>query len=96
MAGRTSPAGRHNARGSPSKFLRIKGGAAGDLTVTGIEAGDPLLAVIGIGKMSGTFFINTVTDFTAEFTPGAAKINNTGGTATTNWLLLVAWDDLNG
>jgi hypothetical protein len=96
MAGRSVPAGVHHARGDAHKYLRVKGAAAGDVTVTGVEAGDPLYAVIGLGKMSGTYFINTVADFTAEFTTLAGKINNTGGTATTNWLLLVAWEDLNG
>jgi hypothetical protein len=96
MGGRTIPAGEHHSRGLSVKQLRVKGAAAGDITVTGIEAGDPLLWVLGICKYSGTTFINTVTDFTSEFTPGAAKINNTGGTATTNWLLLVGWCDTNG
>lgn len=93
MAGRTSPAGLHPFKGLNAKFKALKGGSAGDLTLTGIAAGDPLLCVLGMGKWSGTFYLNTVADFTAEFTPGANKINNTGGTATTNWRLLVGFCD---
>jgi hypothetical protein len=93
---RTAPAGEHLSRGLNAKFAVVKGGAAGDITVTGVEAGDPLLCVLGIGKWSGVYFTNTVQDFTAEFSTLAAKVNNTGGTATTNWRLLVGWCDNNG
>ncbi len=97
MAGRNSPAGRHLARGSAIKFARIKGGAAGTLTVTGIGLGDSLLAVQGLAKMSGVYLVNTTSDFTSEFSVSAANaINNTGGTGTTNWLLLIAYDDIDG
>jgi len=96
MAGRNSPSGMHLSRGPAIKFARIKGGAAGSLTVTGIEVGDPILAVQGLCKYSGTTFINTTVDFTSEFSVTAANtIDNTDGTASTNWLLLVVYEDLN-
>lgn len=88
--------GAHFSRGISLKLARIKGGAAGSLTVTGAAVGDQILAVQGIGKMSGTFFINTTVDFTSEFSVTAANtIDNTGGTTTSNWLLLVAYEDVN-
>jgi hypothetical protein len=56
------------------------GGAAGDITVTGITTADRLVAVLNEDATSGK-----VTDLTSEFTITAADtINNTGGTATTS------------
>lgn len=94
MAGRFTPAGMHLSRGSPTKQRFVKGGAAGNLTVTSIAVGDAILWVTGVSKYSGNLFLATTVDFTSEFSITAANtINNTGGTATTNWILAVGWDD---
>lgn len=95
MAGRNIPAGMHLSRGSPTKQRFIKGGAAGNLTVTSITIGDAILWVTGVSKYSANLFIATTVDFTTEFSVTAANtINNTGGTATTGWILAVGWDDM--
>lgn len=75
------------------KFKLIAGGAAGNLTVTGIGAKDKLLAVVGFGLTEGTpNTFSGIVDLLSEFTITAANtINNTGGTATTGKLLLVVW-----
>lgn len=97
MAGRNIPAGVHFQRGTDFKQRFVKGGAAGNLTVTGVEVGDPIYFVTGVSKYSANLFIATCVDFTTEFSITAANtINNTGGTATTNWVLAVGWGDLNG
>ena len=66
------------------------GGAAGNITATGILSTSTLLEVIQfIG--SGTA-VTTVADLTSQFTvTGANTINNTGGTDTTGSVLLVRW-----
>ena len=80
------PAAQTPTRGSgiPNiKFAVIAGGAAGNLTVTGIRKQDRLMQVLDITDKA---------DMTAEFTLTAANtINNTGGTATTGDTLLVVW-----
>lgn len=66
----------------------IIGGAAGDLTVTGIGAYDQLLFVGGI-KSDGSA---VKADLTSEFTITADNtINNVGGTDTSSYNLLVHW-----
>ena len=70
----------------------IAGGAAGDHTVTGIEVGDALRAVLHI---DGTDASETYDDLTIEFSiTGADTINNTGGTDTTGGGLVVVYEDL--
>lgn len=73
------------------KVALIDGGSAGDHTVTGIAVGDRLIAVIELATKAS---IATATDLTSEFTVAAGKINNDGGTATTNDQLMVIYHDL--
>lgn len=62
------------------------GGAAGNITVTGIAVGDTLVSVIGVKDSD-----QSLHDFTSEFSITAANtINNVGGTATTGYHLAVA------
>jgi hypothetical protein len=97
MAGRNIPVGVHHSRGLAIRQRFVKGGAAGNLTVTGVAVGDPIYWVTGVSKYSANLFIATTVDFTTEFSITAANvINNTGGTATTGWVLAVAWGDLDG
>jgi|SRR5687767_9931891 len=91
------PAGsmRQKPSGGISKvrWAFIIGGAAGNLTVTGINTNDTLLGVAAIGVTTGPVF-NAADDLTGEFSITAANtINNTGGTATTSKLVIVAWED---
>jgi hypothetical protein len=89
--------GTGNAPGQanlPAGFIKVTlvaGGAAGNLTLTGIATGDELSFV---GRFSTAAAIATLTDLTAEFSVTAANtINNTGGTATTGDTLMVVWID---
>lgn len=67
------------------------GGAAGDITVTGIAKGDRLIAVLEFATAAA---IATLTDRTAEFDITAADtINNAGGTSTASDSLLVIYED---
>ncbi len=70
------------------KYALIAGGAAGNLTVTGIKTTDSLRLVlyfIGAGTA-----VTDVSNLTSEFTISATNtINNTGGTASTGKLLVV-------
>lgn len=67
----------------------IAGGAAGNLTVTGIKLGDKLLVVVDTEAASA--------NLASEFTITADDtINNTGGTDTTSKDLLVVWEAYNG
>jgi hypothetical protein len=78
----------------PAGFVKVTlvaGGAAGNLTLTGIAVGDELSFV---GRFSTAASIATLTDLTAEFSITAGNtINNTGGTATTGDTLMVVWID---
>jgi hypothetical protein len=68
--------------------IAVIGAAAGDITVTGIKTTDTLLAVEAITFGGG--LPTAVQGLTSEFTISADDtINNTGGTATTNMLVLV-------
>lgn len=70
------------------KVSLLAGGAAGNITLTGIAVGDEIISVIH--NTSGA-----LVDLTSEFSITAANtINNTGGTATTSDQLLVFWADL--
>lgn len=64
----------------------VDGGAAGPLVLTGIRArGDRIISV---------WNITTPEDLTAEFSiSDDDEIDNTGGTATTEAVLAVAWYD---
>lgn len=69
------------------KVALIAGGAAGDHTVTGILAGDELIAVLESNTTSAI-----LTDLSAEFTVDSDDtINNDAGTATTDDKLLVIY-----
>lgn len=57
------------------------GGAAGDLTVTGVKTTDRVLLVQSLALSAGA--PSAVADLTSEFTITAANtVNNTGGTST--------------
>ena len=65
----------------------IAGGSAGDHTVTGINTGDTLVAVLHL-DMGG----NAETDLTSQFTISAADtINNAAGTDTSSDTLIVTY-----
>lgn len=67
------------------KQALVAGAAAGDVTVTGIKAGDELVSVLH--NTAGT-----LADLTSEFSVTADDtINNDGGTATTGDQLWVTW-----
>ncbi len=81
------------AGGSPEgnvKVTLLAGGAAGDITLTGIASGDELVFV---GVFTTAAAIATFADLTSEFTVGTDKISNSGGTATTSNQLMVVWID---
>lgn len=71
----------------------VAGGAAGNITVTGVAVGDQLVAVtrfIGAGVA-----VTDVSSLTTEFAiTNTNVINNTGGTNTTGDKLEVWWVDL--
>lgn len=70
----------------------VAGGAAGNITVTGIAVNDRIVSVI---KIDATDASETFSDLTAEFTVTAVNtINNTGGTASTGSGLLVTYFDV--
>lgn len=71
------------------KVTLVTGGAAGNLTLTGIATTDELVSVMVFTTAAA---IATVADLTAEFTITAANtINNTGGTSTASNQLMVFW-----
>lgn len=71
------------------KAAEVAGGAAGDLTVTGIKLGDKLLHVIDT-EAAGA-------DLVSEFAITADDtINNVGGTDTTGMDLRVEWESYAG
>ncbi len=73
-----------------NKHAVVAGGAAGNITVTGIKTTDTLAAVLRLVGAATT--LTNITDLTSEFTITATStINNTGGTATTADKLLVLW-----
>lgn len=88
------------AMGSGVRAKVIAGGAAGNLTVTGVKATDDLIAVVQFNIVADTGTsatgdkVDNVVDLTSEFTITADNtINNTGGTATTSDKLLVMYLD---
>jgi hypothetical protein len=66
------------------------GGAAGDITVTGVKVADRLVSVLfadGAGVA-----VEDIVDLTNEFSITAADtINNTGGTSTAGGSVVVTW-----
>jgi hypothetical protein len=78
----------------PSGFLNVSlvaGGAAGNITVTGIAVGDELVSVL---QFTTAASIATLANRTSEYSVTAPNvINNTGGTASTGDQLLVIWVD---
>lgn len=64
----------------------IDGDVAGDLPLSGITTAAVLYSVTGI-KIAD----QTTTDFTSEFGAKLDAINNTGGTDTTDYTLVVVW-----
>ncbi len=73
-----------------NKHAVVAGGAAGNITVTGIKTTDTLGAVLRLVGAATT--MTNITDLTSEFTITATNtINNTAGTATTADKLLVLW-----
>lgn len=86
----------HSSRAGYSRNVKkrwIAGGAAGNLTVTGIKTTDKLLYVGGFTLAEGV--PNTFTalgDLTSQFSITAADtINNTGGTSSAAGVLLVEY-----
>lgn len=81
------------------KMSVLAGGAAGDITLTGIAVGDVLIGVLRFdvetdkGDNATGNKVQNVSDLTSEFTVGANKINNTGGTNTTGDILVVLWEN---
>lgn len=68
----------------PLQSAVVAGGAAGDLTVTGIKVSDTLMVVQNVAAAGA--------NLASEFTITAADtINNAGGTNTTGLTLLVLW-----
>lgn len=78
----------------PAGFLQtdlVAGGAAGNLTLTGVAVGDELVFV---GVFTTAAAITSFADLTAEFSITATNtINNTGGTSTASNQLMVIWID---
>lgn len=71
----------------------IAGGAAGNLTVTGVAVGDRLVSVARLDR-DATAANVTLATLTSEFTISATDtINNTSGTNTTGDALLVTYID---
>ena len=71
------------------KVVAVSGGSAGDITVSGITTADALVAVIDVDVDTST---GGLTDLTSEFSITADDtINNGGGTATNN-LIVVYFD----
>lgn len=82
-----SPIGTIPGRPSDTRSRWVAGAAAGNITVTGIGANDYLVEVGGFKLSDGT-----PANLTSQFTITADNtINNTGGTATTGYVLYVRW-----
>lgn len=76
-------------KGLPIGAALVDGAAAGDVTVTGIEAQDKLLAVYSLASAADVL---STADLTDEFSISADDtINNTGGTSSANGALIVVW-----
>lgn len=79
----------------PGLGIKVKlaaGGAAGNITITGIAVNDSLISVLVFTTAAS---IASVADLTSEFSITAANtINNTGGTSTANNQLVVIYQDV--
>jgi hypothetical protein len=81
------PGDKTSVRSIAPKRSLISGGAAGNLTVTGIKTTNTLIAVLKIVDANQAF-----TDLTSEFTITATNtINNTGGTSTASSHVVVVY-----
>lgn len=79
-----SPITTHAGYTRNTRYRFVAGGAAGNITVTGIKTTDKLLDVRATD--------GTLQDISGEFSITAANtINNTGGTSTATKVLLVRW-----
>lgn len=75
---------------SSQTIAMVDGGAAGDITVTGIESQDELVSVTHLSSATNVLSTEDLTD---EFSVTADDtINNTGGTSTADGALLVVWN----
>ena len=83
-----------NIRSTPvtsTQMLAVAGGAAGDITVTGIKVHDTLIGVARLDRDATAANIN-LTTLNAEFViKSDGVINNDSGTNTTGDALLVFW-----
>lgn len=71
--------------------VEATGGAAGNITATGVHVGDTLLAVGGV-KDSDQSYVDFQATSNPPFTITSTNtINNSGGSATTGYHLVVAW-----
>lgn len=76
-------------KGLPIGAALVDGDAPGDVTVTGIEAQDEILAVYSL--ISATDVLSTA-NLTSEFSiSGDDTINNAGGTPSSDGALMVLW-----
>ncbi len=81
------PTDKSKGKTITSKRVLIAGGAAGNLTVTGIKTTHKLIAVLKIVDAGQAF-----SDLTSEFTITAADtINNTSGTSTASSHVVVVY-----
>lgn len=70
------------------KLQVVPGAAAGPVTVTGIGQYDQLISVVGFK----TADFSSLGDLTSQFTiTGTNTIDNTGGTSTNGYVLVIAW-----
>ena len=85
----TSPKGTRS--GAAATTAVVVGGAAGNITVTGIKTTDRLKSVIGIKDSDQTSvdFMTGANPFTVS---AADTINNTSGTASTGYHLTVTYE----
>ena len=68
------------------KVVAVSGGSAGDVTVSGISTDDALVAVIDVDVDTSS---GGLADLTSEFSISADDtINNGGGTATNNLIVI--------
>lgn len=87
--------GAHFSKGTATKSFIVKGGAAGNLTVTGIATNDVLKSVVAFKPSSASGVIATVLNLLSEFEITAANtINNTGGSDTSNYGVIVTYEDV--
>lgn len=80
---------RTHFTGLPIGAALVDGAAAGDVTVTGIEAQDKILAVYSLESASDVL---STANLTSEFSVSEDDtINNTGGTSSADGALMVLW-----